>query len=376
MAPAKRNSKVRLGSATGSKGKSDGSPPKPYRTIPDSLKPFVSGLDPKHVYIAHLDSKPVALKRKIFLVPLAMNILVAVLFFMRLRYIGPWYMQLLLPGIDLTPLLGAEVAQALGLGGAVHVADPTIGAAPSSMTWGQIALLALRRGFTFVLDAGLLVFVWPWPVEFCLGRTHGNPVNWRWRVGFRDKEVYVRRSREWDRALSDILDPGSATARMELSVKVRAATAPLLLDEKTGYLTMNGDWDLDWAAMILATRLVDNNALALDAFRLLVLVHHADHGWMIMDTGSGSGGASSSHEDERRRQVFAFRDALSAIGKEDLFFRWIEIVQFEATQPGGLTKDKEVAVASQIREMFQAQGIDFDDFWKQSVGSEGIAGME
>ncbi|KLU84811.1 hypothetical protein MAPG_03847 [Magnaporthiopsis poae ATCC 64411] len=163
---------------------------------------------------------------------------------------------------------------------------------------------------------------------------------------------------------------------MELSVKVRAATAPLLLNEKTGYLTMNGDWDLDWAAMVHATRLVDNKALALEAFRLVVLVHHADHGWMVMDTGAGAGGAASSHEDERRRQVFAFRDALSAIGKEDLFFRWIEIVQFEATQPGGLTKDKEVAVAQQIRDLFQAQGIDFDDFWKQSVGSDGIAGME
>jgi hypothetical protein len=285
-------------------------------------------------------------------------------------------LQLLLPGLDL---------EAMGLGGGwlggAHVTDPSIGVSSSTLTWTQVALLALRRGFTFALDLGLLVFVWPWPVEFCLGRTHGNPARWRWAVGFREKEIYVRRSREWDRTVGDVLAPDGTSGRMQLSSKVRAATSPLLLDEKTGYLTMNGDWDLDWAAMVLATRLVDDGRLALDDFRLLVLVHHEEHGWMIMDTGApGPGGASGgtklSQEDERRRQVFAFRDALAAVGKEDLFFRWIEIVQFEATRPGGFTKDKEVEVAQQIRDLFQASGIDFDQFWKDSVGSDGIAGME
>jgi hypothetical protein len=89
-------------------------------------------------------------------------------------------------------------------------------------------------------------------------------------------------------------------------------------------------------------------------------------------------GGPSAAEEERRRQVFAFRDALTAVDKEDMFYRWIEIVQFEASQPDGFGPEKQVEVAGRIREMFAKEGIDFDAFWKEAVGSEtadGLAGM-
>lgn len=351
MAPSSRTSKGK--GSVSKKATAAGSIPKPYRKIPDSLSSFVEILDPEHVYVAHVDSKLPAFKRKIFLVPVALNLAVFSLFVLRLRYIAPYYKQL-----------------ALAAAGN-HVTGISLDTA--ALSWTALSWIIFRRGFTLFLDLVLLIFVWPWPVEFCLGRTHGNPCLWRWQVGFRDKEVYVRRSREWDRQLAgrDVLT--DQAPRSQLATYVRNATSPVLLNDKTGYLTMNGDWDLDWAAMVYAHKLVDAKALALDEFHLVVLLHHKEHGWLVLDTGSGVSGGSK--EDERRRQVFAFREALVGLGKEDLFFCWIETVQFEATQPGGMTEEKQVAVAQKIRDLFQDEGINFDELWRESVGSDSLAGM-
>jgi hypothetical protein len=344
MAPPKKSGNLKAKAPAGK----NGSIPKPFKRAPESLDPFTLFLSKKHVYIAHIDSKPRAFKRKIFTVPVLLNVAVVLFFAWRVYYIAPYYLNL--------------VIGALG-----HKNSTTVEA--SILTWQEIAVIILRRGFTFLLDFCLVVFVWPWPVEFAFGRTHGNPVSWRWNVGFRDREIYVRRSRTWDRHIGDVLEAGEG--RNALLSYVRQATSPMLLQEKTGYLTMNGEWDLDWAAMVKAHRLVDDKAIALDAFRTLVLFYHKESGWLCLDMGMGE----SSKEEERRRQVFAFRDALSAVGKEDLFFRWIEIIQYETSQPGGFGEEKQIEVAQRIRDLFQAKGINFDEFWRESVGSETIDGL-
>ncbi|KAM0285465.1 hypothetical protein ACHAQH_001414 [Verticillium albo-atrum] len=317
-------------------------PPAPFKQPPSVLDPFISLLDPSHIYITHLDLKPTDFKRKIFLVPLGMNIIVILLFALRTWYIIPYYWLLIQSGLG-------------------HANETTFPA--STSTWAQIAWEVTKRGATFSLDLILVVFVWPWPVEFALGRTHGNPLRWRWNVGFREKEVYVRRSREWDRKLGDILK--NAEGKNAVLALVRQATSPMLQHEKTGYLTMNGEWDLDWEAMVQAHAMADRKEIALDAFRSVVLVHHVEYGWMTLAQLK-----EDEQVDERRQQVFEFRDALAAVGKEDLFFRWIEIVQFESTQPGGFGPERQVDAAKRIREMFSKEGIDFDEFWKESVGED------
>ncbi|KAI7777551.1 hypothetical protein LA080_003386 [Diaporthe eres] len=336
---------------------SSSEPPAPFKRAPGALVPFYTSLSPAHVYIAHVDSKPADFKRKIFLVPVAINIAIALIFAWRVYYVSPWYFALL----------------ASGLG---HSNETTV--APSESSWGVIARVIARRAFTFLLDFLLFVFVWPWPVEFCFGRTHGSPTQWRWNVGFRDKEIYVRRSRStWDGKVREAVKGTDFEARSQLMTNIGVAVNPMLLNEKTGYLTMNNEWDLDWAAMVHATRLVDKKDVELDAFKLMVLVHHEGHGWLSLDLKETRADAAPDDApfDERRTQVFAFRDALAAAGKEDLFYRWIEIVQFESSQPGGFGPEKQVEVAQKIRDLFQEQGIDFDEFWKESVGSDGLASI-
>jgi hypothetical protein len=323
--------------------------PPPFKPAPELVqKLFAADLEPSHIYVVHVDSKPAEFKRKIFLVPVAMNLAIVVLCVLRVRYILPYYWALLMSGFG-------------------HANETTMVVGDS--TWGEVAWEVAKRAFTFLLDFVLGVFVWPWPLEFCIGGRHGNPVWWRWRVGFRAKEIYVRRSREWDVSLKDPV--GNTTERQAVLQLVSQATGSSVIADKTGYLSMNGQWDLDWAAMVHAHKLVDQKGLALEAFRCIVLLHRNEYGWLSVDLGT----AENAKEEERRRQVFAFRDALMALGQEALFFRWIEVVQFETTRPEGFTPERQEEVAKMVRELFSNEGIDFDGLWKESVGSDGLAGM-
>lgn len=322
--------------------------PAPYKQPPAVLKPFINGLDPKHVYITHIDSKPADFKRKMFLVPVGMNVAVVAFFLWRMYYILPWYLKLL----------------AAGLGHPNETNFPF-----DESTWREVAIEISKRAGTIFLDFLLVTFVWPWPVEFVAATKHGNPTRWRWNVGFRQKEIYVRRSRDWDTVLGDFLKDDSS--KKIISSYIEKATSPILQEQKTGYLLMNGEWDLDWDGMVLAHALVDAKDIALEAFSNIVLIHHKDHGWLRYDIKGGA----SAVEDEKRRQVFAFRDALTALGKEKLFYRWVEIVQFEATQPGGFGPDKQEAAAKKIRDLFEKEDINFDELWQKTVGPGGSAGL-
>ncbi|SPQ24671.1 dc7546b3-dad4-4515-9ba9-09e45fc5331b [Thermothielavioides terrestris] len=314
-------------------------PTAPLQTGPSSLDPFTRTLPTGHIYIAHVDPRPAAFKRNIFAVPVLLNVAVAALFAWRVASVAPWYAALLS-----STLLGAAN-------------ETTVRAA--DLPWPALARAVARRALTFLLDFVLAVFVWPWPYEFAVGtRGRGSPLAWRWAVGFRDREVYEGNAE-------------AKEAREAVLGRVRAATAPLLMQRKTGYLTMDGEWDLDWKAMVDATRLVDKKEIALEAFGTVALLHHERFGWLTIDLGMGG----NAEQDERRRQVFAFRDALAALGKEDLFFRWIEMIQFETTQPGGFTAEKQVEAAKKVRDMFKSNGVDFDGLWKEAVGTEGLAGM-
>ena len=328
--------------------KNDGSPPNPFKRPPEVLEPFISALSPEHIYITSIDSRPATFKRKMFLAPITLNVLIVALFALRMWWILPWYFKVVVSGLG-------------------HPNETTFPADAAS--WKDIALEVGKRAFTMFVDFLLLVFLWPWPVEFVATQAHGNPTKWRWNVGFREKEIYVRRSRDWDELLGDIFKDENGN-KIFLAY-VQQATSPMQQEQKTGYLLMNGQWNLDWDCMVYGHALVDKKEIALETFKNLVLIHHQDYGWLVYDIKTGV----SAKEDEKRRQVFKFRDALTAMSKEKLFYRWVEIVQFEATQPGGFGPEKQEAAAKKIRDLFQEENVDFDELWKEIVGTEGLISL-
>ncbi|KAG9244173.1 hypothetical protein BJ878DRAFT_421942 [Calycina marina] len=326
-------------------------PPEPFKLPPPSLEQFLPELSKKHVYITHIDVKTWEFKRKIFMVPLAMNILIILALLWRARSIGPYYMKI-----------------CFSITGKVN--EMTLDT--RRMTSSDIAREILRRASKFMADLLLYIFVWPWPRDFFAGRVIGNPIAWRFGVGFRDKEIIVRRSRKWINQLGNVFDDNSPGTQLLYS-NIRQAVDPIWMNEKTGYLMLNKEWDLDWKSMVLATKLVDQRKMALDDFKTTVLVYNEEFGWMASGVVVPQGSVA---EEEGRRKIIAFKDELTAMGKENLFFKWIELVQFESSKPGAFGSAEQEKTTAKAKAMFEAQGVDFDQFWAKIGGMQGMPGMD
>jgi len=329
-------------------------PPLPFTRAPTNLEPFLSKLNTKHVYITSIDTKPKAFKQKIFAVPLLMNIGLIALLVWRLLHIGPYYLKIC------QSLMGQRNEMTMD---------------PQNVPWEDLGYEVARRAATFITDLLLYVFVWPWPRDFFGGRLHGNPLAWRLGVRFRDREIVVRRSRKWDQGIGDVvsknLDGGDEGAQL-FGTYVRQAVSPSWMYDRTGYLMMNKEWDLDWKLMIQATKLVDKKTLSLEDFKTTILVHSKDFGWVVESADS----SDEKKEEAGRKKIIAFKEELTVLGKENLFFRWIELVQYESSKPGGFGPERQAEAMKKAKELFEAQGVDFEKFWAKVGGMEGMPGMD
>ena len=326
-------------------------PPKPFTRPSPKLNEFLTKLSNQHVYITHIDTKPREFKMKIFMVPVLMNVLICAGILWRIATVGPFYMKICFS------MMG-------------KYNDLTIDT--TNMPLNDILYEILQRTMVFMVDLLIYVFIWPWPRDFFAGRTIGNPIAWRFAVRFQDKEIIVRRSRKWDRGIGNVLNEESSGTQLLFS-NVRQAVNPIWMNEKTGYLMLNKEWDLDWRTMIVATTMVDKKELDLDDFKTTILVHHTEFGWMAIETAEAGG---SLAEEEGRRKIVAFKDELAALGKENLFFKWIELVQFESSRPGGFGTERQQETMTKAKAMFEAQGVDFDKFWAKIGGFKGMPGMD
>jgi len=324
-------------------------PPNPFRRAPEHLEPFLSQLSPSHVYITHIDSKPRDFKQKIFAVPLLMNIGIICAIIWRIKYVGPTYAKIFAPTL---------------MGQGKDATEPQLS---TKEFWTEIG----RRAVSFITDLLVYMYAVPWPRNFFAGQIIGNPVAWRWGVGFRDKEIIVRRSKQWDALIEDVFVEDGPGQQLLLP-KVWRAVDPGWMSAKTGYQMLNNDWDLDFKSILRATKLVDKKELHMDDFRTTIYLHNKQFGWLELQTVAGG----SAQEEEGRRKIVAFKDELTRMGKENLFFKWIELVQFESAKPDGFGQEQQAKTMTKARAMFESQGVDFDAFWKKIGGMEGLPGMD
>jgi hypothetical protein len=326
-------------------------PPKPFTRPSPELDTFLPLLLKEHVYITHIDREPKDFKKKIFMVPLLMNVLIVAGIIWRIRTIGPFYLKLCYS------LMG-------------RFNETTVDT--KTMPLEDITRVIVWRASMFMVDFLIYVFIWPWPRDFFAGRRIGNPLFWRIGVGFRDKEIIVRRSKNWDLIIGNFLSEQRQWREL-LVENIGKAVDPMWMNGKTGYLMLSKEWDLDWRAMVQATKLVDKKAVALENFQTTILINHENFGWMALETASAGG---SAKEEEGRRKIIAFKDELTAMGKENLFFRWIELVQFESSKPGGFGPEEQLQTTAKAKVMFEAQGVNFDKFWDKIGGMQGLPGMD
>lgn len=333
--------------------------PPPFSPAPSSLSTLLSTFDPSAVYIIHTDNLPAAHKKSIFLVPVVLNAFFALILLWRAYFAVPHYWAIILS------FLGNPNETTIR-----YDATP----------WGQLIWKVVRRMLLFMGDFVLFRVVGPWPWTF-FAESPGNPVSWRWNVGFREEEVYVRQSRGWGAAdLLGAAEGSSGKAGQEspfFKTRILPAVDAKRLKEKTGYLLMDANFDLDFYGMTAATQLLDRKDIVIEDLKKSVLVFVGDKDgkdgqWAIWDCSKLDQGS----ETEARDKIIQFKDNLTEMGKENLFFKWVELIQYESNAPGGFTQERQVAAAEKAKKMFEDQGVDWEKFSQEIGGLDGMPGME
>lgn len=293
-------------------------PPPPFSRAPE-LEPFLSTLDTDKVYITHIDTHAAAWKKRIFLIPVALNTAICALLAWRTYAAFPTYWALFLAALGNKTEYSVE---------------------RDAATWGELANIAVRRAGLFLLDYVLFVFVGSWPATF-FGLVEGENAG-------EDSMVFRQ--------------------------KVLPAIDRRYVREKTGSLMVDQNWDLDFDAMIKAHELVDKSEIEEIRFEKSVWIFPGEEvGWCVWEVHKLDGEGA---EAEGRKKIMAFKDRLTAIGKENLFFRWIELIQYESSQPGGFTPERQQDAVVKAKELFERQGVDFEQFIKDIGGLDGIPGLE
>ena len=148
--------------------------------------------------------------------------------------------------------------------------------------------------------------------------------------------------------------------------RILPAIDGVVLRRKTGYLLMDRSWDLDFEVMLDAHALVKGGGIAtvreMDKF---VLVFMDGVGWIAWQWET-----DVDVVEERRRKVVVFKELLTKLGKESLFFKWMEIVEEERDGDGGFTVEGQRKVAERVQREFEKEGVDFEDL------ANGVGGLE
>ena len=252
--------------------------------------------------------------------------------------------------------------------------------------------IGVERTFMFLGDFILLRFVGVWPWDFFLGmgifsnEAEASPVAWRRSVHFRDTEIIIRRSRRWDspifykenisgtdtvNAIEEVLAQGSESKVFQ--ERIVPAVEKQWVKQKTGYQMLDKSWDLYFSGMIEAHALVDGDENDIDDFRTRLLVYTERWGWLVWEIWRDHEEGSDIEGSKRLQSI---KDALTAMRKENLFFRSIEIIQNETSQSGPVTSEKRDNAVRRIREEFEDQDVDFDEFWSAVGGIESMPGLE
>lgn len=331
--------------------------PPPFSAAPPELSSLLATFDPSSVYIIHTDNLPAAHKKSIFIVPVLLNLFFALILAWRAYYALPHYWAIILS----------------------FLGNPNNTTIRYDVTpWGTLIWKVVQRMLLFLADFMLFRIVGPWPWSF-FAESPGNPISWRWNVGFREEEICVRQSRGW--GASDLLgaaEGASGKAGQDspfFKTRILPAIDKGRLRQKTAYLLMDASFDLDFYGMVAATQLLDRKTISLDFLQKSVFVciggEEGEEGtWAMWDCSKLDQGSES----EARDKVILFKERLTEMGKESLFFKWVELIQYESNAPGGFTPERQLAAADKVKKIFADQGVDFEDFSKEIGGLEGMPG--
>ncbi|KAL8850323.1 MAG: hypothetical protein Q9221_004738 [Calogaya cf. arnoldii] len=361
-------------------------PTTPFTTPSPGLSTLLSTFSPSHIYILHLDPTPPSHRRKIFLVPLVFNTLLLLLLTYRLYTALPTYLALF------ASIIGYSSSATLNLSSTpLAIILKTVGTRTAIFTFD---FLVLGR------------YASEWPLRFFWGE--GNEMGclgWRVRVGLEDDgrgEVVIRRGRRWADDIvalrntlllsgSFIIHPPHGQNGMRNGIQkeegeeggsrkiiIETAVERKRLKTKSGLELVDTYWELYYEGMVTAHTLLNTSSSPTSGLGLqweefqkgpIVAVFDIEEGeWMIWRPWDGDGKV----EEENGGKLRLFKDLLTAMGREGLFFRWVESMQFEGSGEGR-RREKMVRVS---RELFEGEGVSWEEVVDGIGGLEGLFGME
>ena len=356
-----------IATATTASSKVFNAPPEPFKPVSSNLYPLTECMPEDHVIVVHPEKTPAALRKQTFVVPVLLNSVLLIVLCHRIFYAVPIYLE------QIITIMGFETAYT------VH---------PKELPWADLLSVLGSRTMLLSFDYVLFGLLGRWPLEFLMGNKHGRYVGcaaWKWNIGFERKtEIIVRRGRKWDTSLfeSDVhrlkqgLPGKSWSKEEELSVYNKATTAlDRLTTSKSALSLLDKNWDLDYKAMVDATDFFDERKLSIDDIDHVVLVCWGGRWYFWYPHKSTASNELDKNVQQQDVKLEKFKKVLTDHKCDDVFYRWIEIVQYETAQPGGFTVLKKKEAEQELRKLLTRRKQDSDQIFNAVGGVHEIPGL-
>ena len=340
--------------------------PAPFQPVTGEVLSFTDTLPENHIYIVHVETTPPGLRKQAFLVPVILNLIILSGLCWRLYYAVPAYLE------QMITILGHETRWTVK---------------PNALSWNDLGNILFYRTFLLSMDYVIFGFGGRWPLEFVFGDKYGRyagPCGWKKYVGFsRSKEAVVRRGRKWDNPIYEkqvdrkkqSKPEKSWTKDEELAVYSKCSDALRKdITSKNALSLLDKDWDLDYQAMIDATVLLEKKSMSYKDIDQVVLAPWQGrwYCWYPHGLEVGSEERSVTEKDEK---LEGFKKRLAEIGCEDVFYRWIELIQYETSRPNAFTEERKKAVVQEFRKMLRSRSKDDEAFIALIGGPSELPGL-
>lgn len=343
------------------------SPLEPFVAATTALLPLTDLLPRNHVYVVHLESTKPELRKYAFMVPVLLNLMIVGGLCWRLYYALPTYLE------QIITIMGYDTKYAVE---------------PKGLPWSSLLQIVLYRTFMLTIDYALFGLLGRWPWEFLFGSQqsrHVSACGWKWAVGFsRQKEPIVRRGRYWDdplyRSESDRKMQGkpeqALTKEEELALYTKCSDGLRTFHTSKNALSMlDKNWDLDYHAMVDVAELLDAAKLALDDIDHVALLPWQDKWYVWYPNKASKLDEETQVTEKQDKRLERFKAELVRIDCEDVFYRWIEIVQYETSLPSGFTAAKKEEAKAEFKRMLEARHKDVEQVLSDIGGVSAIPGL-
>ena len=317
-------------------------PPKPFTVAPANMTQFLDTLPKDAIYLTHIDHTSNVEKRQLFMAPAILNIIFAVLLVMRLYFAVPTYIALI------TAFLGLD-------------SEARVDTAHTST--GSLLLLLGRRAGMIIFDYALYSLLGKWVLRFIV-----EEMAWRWSIGFNDVEVVVRVSKKWHESLGS---SWSSEDERRIADKVMPELEERRI-QKSSLQLADASFVLDTDSMVNAHALINRHDLSFEDFDRVVFAYYKPlDSWISWRLSQPS--KTTEKEDTN---LVKLRENLVAKGKEDLFFRYVEIVQYEASRPGGFLVGYQQKAWEELKKAFAEKGVDINVVRRELGGEKNMPFFE